>query len=69
MPALEEDARAGPCKEFQHHFDECVARVTAEMEQEDYDQKEYKEDCVEEFFHVKHCIDAHVAPVLFSKLK
>jgi ubiquinol-cytochrome c reductase subunit 6 len=39
------------------------------MEQEDYEQKEYKEDCVEEFFHVKHCIDAHVAPVLFSKLK
>lgn len=68
-PALREAAAEGVCHEFKHHFEECQARVLKEMEEPGYADKEYKEDCVEEFFHLNHCIDQQVAPVLFSKLK
>uniref|UniRef100_A0A060SZ66 ARAD1C02838p n=1 Tax=Blastobotrys adeninivorans TaxID=409370 RepID=A0A060SZ66_BLAAD len=68
-PAMREAAAEGVCHEFKHHFEECQARVMKEMEEPGYDDKEYKEDCVEEFFHLNHCIDQQVAPVLFSKLK
>lgn len=65
----EECAKSAPCAHYVHHFDECVERVTAEMEEEDYAQKAYKEDCVEEFFHLQHCINDCAAPKLFFKLK
>lgn len=65
----EECEKSAPCHEPLHHFHECVERVTKEMEEEDYAHKHYKEDCVEEFFHLQHCINDCVAPKLFYKLK
>ncbi|CUM64737.1 uncharacterized protein PRCAT00002348001 [Priceomyces carsonii] len=57
------------CKPFGHHYEECVERVTKEQQEEGYEHKAYKEDCVEEFFHLQHCINDCVAPKLFYKLK
>ena len=57
------------CHDAKHHFEECVARVTAAQEEEGYEDREYKEDCVEEFFHLQHCLDQQIAPILFDKLK
>lgn len=65
----EECAATPACKPYNHHFHECVERVTAEMEEEGYAEKDYKEDCIEEFFHLQHCINDCVAPRLFHKLK
>ncbi|WLF78282.1 ubiquinol--cytochrome-c reductase subunit 6 [Lodderomyces elongisporus] len=65
----EECAKTIACKPFEHHFHECIERVTKEMEEPDYAHKHYKEDCVEEFFHLQHCVNDCVAPKLFNKLK
>ncbi|KAI5953500.1 QCR6 [Candida jiufengensis] len=65
----EECVKTSTCKPFDHHFHECVERVTKEMQEPGYEHKHYKEDCVEEFFHLEHCVNDCVAPRLFSKLK
>ncbi|SGZ47007.1 CIC11C00000004645 [Sungouiella intermedia] len=65
----EECTKTAACAPYVHHFHECVERVTAEMEEEDYAHKAYKEDCVEEFFHLQHCVNDCAAPKLFYKLK
>lgn len=65
----EECGKAPACVDATHHFHECVKRVTEEMEEPDYNDKAYKEDCVEEFFHLEHLINDCVAPKLFYKLK
>lgn len=52
-----------------HHYEECVERVTKEQEEPGYAEKHYKEDCVEEFFHLQHALTSCAAPKLFSKLK
>lgn len=65
----EECGKAPACAHAAHHFQECVERVTKEMEEPDYHEKAYKEDCIEEFFHLEHCINDCVAPKLFYKLK
>lgn len=65
----EECVNSSACKSYNHHFQECVERVTKEMEEPDYDQKDYKEDCVEEFFHLQHCVNDCAAPRLFYKLR
>lgn len=65
----EECTNTDTCKPHLHHFEECIERVTKEQEEEGYDQKPYKEDCVEEFFHLQHCVNDCVAPRLFNKLK
>lgn len=65
----EECAKTDTCAPHVHHFHECVERVTAEMEEPDYAHKAYKEDCVEEFFHLQHCVNDCAAPRLFYKLK
>jgi ubiquinol-cytochrome c reductase subunit 6 len=65
----EECAKTDAIKPYVHHFAECVERVTAEMEEEGYEDKHYKEDCVEEFFHLQHHLNDCVAPRLFHKLK
>lgn len=54
---------------YVHHYAECVERVTKAQEDPDYDQLDYKEDCVEEFFHLQHHINDCVVPRLMSKLK
>ncbi|GAV28275.1 hypothetical protein PMKS-001745 [Pichia membranifaciens] len=68
------DALKGECAELPsvkplvHHYEECVERVTKEQEEPGYEEKHYKEDCVEEFFHLQHALTACAAPKLFSKL-
>ncbi|KAF5096942.1 hypothetical protein D0Z00_002602 [Geotrichum galactomycetum] len=69
LPALKEKAAEGVCHSFKHHFDECVERVTAAQQEPDYADREYKEDCVEEFFHLEHCINDQTAGSLFKLLK
>lgn len=56
-------------KPLVHHYHECIERVTKEQQEPDYESKHYKEDCVEEFFHLEHAINDCAAPKLFSKLK
>lgn len=65
----EECTKSEACAPYVHHFHECVERVTKEQEEEDYAHKAYKEDCVEEFFHLQHCVNDCAAPRLFYKLK
>lgn len=64
-----ECAETSTCKPYLHHYHECAERVTKAMEDPDYDKQEYKEDCIEEFFHLQHCINDCAAPKLFYKLK
>ncbi|KAF2197043.1 Non-heme 11 kDa protein of cytochrome bc1 complex [Delitschia confertaspora ATCC 74209] len=53
------------CAPAKHHYDECVQRVTGQIENDG----KAKEDCVEEFFHLVHCTTACAAPKLFQQLK
>ncbi|RQM07700.1 hypothetical protein DH86_00001728 [Scytalidium sp. 3C] len=55
-----------PAENEQHHFDECVERVTGA---DDSEKKGPHEDCVEEFFHLAHCASACAAPKLWRELK
>ncbi|KAG8915272.1 hypothetical protein FRC01_003720 [Tulasnella sp. 417] len=61
LPAIREECKASKnCVQFTKHFEHCEAKVN--------EGKGFKgEDCVEEF--MMHCVDACVAPKLFSKLK
>jgi len=55
MPAIRESCESGPCSKVKHHFDECEKRVSS--------GKGFKgEDCVEELFHMLHCVDNCVRP-------
>ena len=56
-------------KHLVHHYMECVERVTKQQEDPEYENLDYKEDCVEEFFHLQHYLDSCAAPRLFDKLK
>ena len=56
-------------QELKHHYLECVERVQKAKEDPNYENLEYKEDCVEEFFHLQHYVDECAAPRLFSQLK
>ncbi|KAK9475346.1 ubiquinol-cytochrome C reductase hinge domain-containing protein [Dipodascopsis tothii] len=70
FPAIQaECAETKVCHPFKHHFDECVERVTKAMEADDYEEQEHKEDCIEEFFHLQHCVTECAAPLLFKTLK
>ncbi|KAF2690210.1 hypothetical protein K458DRAFT_439273 [Lentithecium fluviatile CBS 122367] len=60
-----ECAESKECHPAKHHYDECVERVTGQI---DNDGKA-KEDCVEEFFHLAHCATQCAAPKLFAQLK
>jgi ubiquinol-cytochrome c reductase subunit 6 len=65
----EECAKDHHIAPYVHHYAECVERVTKAQEDPDYASKDYKEDCVEEFFHLEHHINDCVQPRLFAKLK
>ncbi|KAF2130348.1 ubiquinol-cytochrome c reductase complex 17 kd protein-like protein [Dothidotthia symphoricarpi CBS 119687] len=60
-----ECASSKECHAPKHHYDECVERVTGQI---DNDGKA-SEDCVEEFFHLAHCATQCAAPKLFAQLK
>lgn len=57
------------CHSFKHHFDECIERVTEAQKQDGYADLDYQEDCVEEFFHLQHCLNEEIKNVLFAKLR
>ncbi|KAL5525050.1 QCR6 [Sanghuangporus sanghuang] len=58
----EECKEAAACIKFTKHFDHCQEKVEA--------GEGFKgEDCVEEMFHMMHCVDNCVAPKLFAKLR
>lgn len=65
----EECKNTESAKPLIHHYMECVKRVEEAQEQPNYEDLSYKEDCVEEFFHLQHYLDGCAAPKLFSKLK
>ncbi|KAL8286566.1 hypothetical protein RQP46_004583 [Phenoliferia psychrophenolica] len=51
------------CHGFKHHFEECAERVTSGKVQLP------GENCVEELFHMMHCVDECAAPKVFAVLK
>ncbi|KAK8843407.1 hypothetical protein IAR55_007064 [Kwoniella newhampshirensis] len=60
-PAIREACEQGPCAEHLHHFQSCSTKVE--------EGKGFPgEDCVEEFFHLLHCVDPCAAPKVFKKL-
>ncbi|KAF2400898.1 Non-heme 11 kDa protein of cytochrome bc1 complex [Trichodelitschia bisporula] len=61
----EECAQSKQCGGYKHHYDECVERVTGQIENEG----KANEDCVEEFFHLAHCATQCAAPKLWKQLK
>jgi len=63
MPALREECQnTTKCAPFAKHFAHCQEKVEG--------GEGYKgEDCVEEMFHMMHCVDDCVAPKLFAKLR
>jgi len=66
MDALREECtESKECKPAKHHYDECAARVTEQTEKFGKPQ----EDCVEEFFHLAHCVTGCATPKLWSKLR
>ncbi|KAF2853322.1 ubiquinol-cytochrome c reductase complex 17 kd protein-like protein [Plenodomus tracheiphilus IPT5] len=60
-----ECAESKECHAPKHHYDECVERVTGQIEKDG----KASEDCVEEFFHLAHCATQCAAPKLFAQLK
>ncbi|KAI8935392.1 hypothetical protein NX059_007974 [Plenodomus lindquistii] len=60
-----ECAESKECHAPKHHYDECVERVTGQIENDG----KASEDCVEEFFHLAHCATQCAAPKLFAQLK
>ncbi|ODN74717.1 hypothetical protein, variant [Cryptococcus amylolentus CBS 6039] len=60
-PAIREECAEKQCGEHVHHFKHCTEKVEA-------GEGFPGEDCVEEFFHVLHCVDGCAAPKIFKKL-
>ncbi|KAK9378614.1 ubiquinol-cytochrome C reductase hinge domain-containing protein [Kockiozyma suomiensis] len=69
MPAIQEECAEKACHSAKHHYEECVERVTAAQEEEDYAEREYKENCVEEFLHLSHCVNDCATGKIFATLK
>ncbi|KAI0712705.1 ubiquinol-cytochrome C reductase hinge domain-containing protein [Cerioporus squamosus] len=63
LPALQEECeQSAKCAPLTKHFAHCEEKVNA--------GEGYKgEDCIEEFYHMMHCVNGCVAPKLFAKLK
>lgn len=69
-PGLTLDAKNRLCPNEKHHFDACAARVAkAQEEAEKGEHHGHAEDCAEEFLHLMHCVDKHIAVPLFKQLK
>ncbi|ORX39041.1 ubiquinol-cytochrome C reductase hinge domain-containing protein [Kockovaella imperatae] len=60
-PAIREGCEANECAKYAHHFQACQEKVEAGKGWQG-------EDCVDEMFHMMHCVDACAAPKLFKKL-
>ncbi|KAM0754886.1 Non-heme 11 kDa protein of cytochrome bc1 complex [Meredithblackwellia eburnea MCA 4105] len=62
-PAIREECEQAHCKSFKHHFEECAERINNGNTHID------GETCVEELFHLMHCVEHCAAPKIFAKLK
>jgi ubiquinol-cytochrome c reductase subunit 6 len=62
------DAKNHSCPAEKYHFDECAARVAKAAENPE-EHHGHPEDCAEEFLHLMHCVDHHIAEPLFRQLK
>ncbi|KAK9239335.1 ubiquinol-cytochrome C reductase hinge domain-containing protein [Lipomyces kononenkoae] len=70
LPRIQQNcANSSLCHDYKHHYDECVERVTKATEEPGYEDLDHKEDCIEEFFHLSHCVNECAAPILFRQLK
>lgn len=58
----EECSETPECKGAKKHFEHCQEKVQS-------GQGFKHEDCVEEMFHMMHCVNECAAPKLFAKLK
>jgi len=61
-PTIREECKASAkCSALTKHFEHCQEKV--------HSGQGFKgEDCVEELFHMMHCVDEEAAPKLFAKL-
>lgn len=57
----EECAQSSKCSKYKRHFDHCQERVLG-------GKGDHGEDCVEELFHLMHCVDECATPKIASKL-
>ncbi|SCZ99375.1 BZ3500_MvSof-1268-A1-R1_Chr3-1g05977 [Microbotryum saponariae] len=62
-PAIRDACAEKPCGTYKHHFDHCQKRVQAGQTMIE------GENCVEELFHLMHCVEDCAAPKIFAKLK
>ncbi|KDE07541.1 hypothetical protein MVLG_02212 [Microbotryum lychnidis-dioicae p1A1 Lamole] len=62
-PAIRDACAEKPCGTYKHHFDHCQKRVQAGQTLIE------GENCVEELFHLMHCVEDCAAPKIFAKLK
>ncbi|OAV87068.1 hypothetical protein PTTG_07051 [Puccinia triticina 1-1 BBBD Race 1] len=60
-PAIREECAESKCSKYKRHFDHCQERVLG-------GKGDKGEDCVEELFHLMHCVDECATPQVFSKL-
>jgi len=62
-PILRDECKASAkCAALTKHFEHCQEKV--------HSGQGFKgEDCVEELFHMMHCVEAETAPKLFAKLR
>ncbi|EGG05924.1 uncharacterized protein MELLADRAFT_87617 [Melampsora larici-populina 98AG31] len=60
-PAIRDECTETKCAKYKHHFDHCQEKVNEGKGVEG-------EDCVEEMFHLMHCVDGCAVPKVFSKL-
>ncbi|POW07472.1 hypothetical protein PSTT_08280, partial [Puccinia striiformis] len=60
-PAIREECAESKCSKYKHHFDHCQERVLG-------GKGDKGEDCVEELFHLMHCVDDCATPQVFRKL-
>lgn len=65
----QECQQSAECAKSVKDFQACTERVTKAEEDPAYEDRVYKEDCVEEFFHLQQCVNKCAAPKLFSVLK
>jgi len=63
LPALQEECKeSAACAAATKHFAHCQEKVNA-------GEGFHGENCIEEFYHMMHCVDNCVAPKLFAQLK
>jgi len=62
-PSIREDCKASAkCAALTKHFEHCQEKVLS-------GQGFKGEDCVEELFHMMHCVDTAAAPKVFAQLR